>query len=146
MRRNVLVDARLESFVGAAGWNACFDTWRLRVPDVGLERAGLDQVHVDAERPELVAPRLREPLERELRGCVGSERGKGGAARAGRHHHDRPALLGAHRRKDRACQQPRREEVRLEHVAQLVLADLFEETAERDPCVVDEGVDSALLG
>jgi hypothetical protein len=45
----------------------------------------------------------------------------------------------------RACEQPGGEEVRLEHMPELVLADLLEEAAEWPPRVVDERIDATLL-
>jgi hypothetical protein len=96
---------------------------------------------VDAEGLDLVAERLGQALERELRRAVGAEARRGHLAADARHLHDRAAALLPHGRQDQARERCRPEEVEVEERAQLLVGRLLDGDL-RAAGVVHEHVDA----
>jgi hypothetical protein len=97
---------------------------------------------VDPEAGDLVAQRLRQTLERELRRAIGAEAGRRGLAADARHLHDGAAALTPHMGEDGTRQRGGREEVELEQEPELLVGGLLDRSHLRATGVVDEHVDA----
>jgi hypothetical protein len=83
------------------------------------------------EGRDLVAQRLGEPFQRELRGAVGAEARRGDLTADAGHLDDRAGALGAHVRQDQARQRGGREEMQLEERSQFVLGRFLDRAHRR---------------
>ena len=109
-------------------------------PEVGVDRARLDEHDADAPPPQLHPHRVGDPLERELRRVVGAHEGRGvpPADRADEQH---PPRRLAHQRKHRLGDRHLRDDVHVELPAQVVNRHRLERPGDDDPRVVDDGVE-----
>jgi len=115
------------------------------VPDRRRDRAGLDERDLHARRAQLDAQRVADRLYRVLGGGVGSGERHRDAAADGRDEDD-PSASGAQRGQHRLRDGDLADDVDVELAANVVDGNQLERTADADPGVVDERVESTRAG
>ena len=113
------------------------------VPDGRRHRARRDDDDVDTEEHELAPERLRQALEREFRGVVGTDKGRGVLATHRRDHHDTAGpgfarRIGHEQRREGLGDDQLSRQVDVDLVTELVDRDVEERTRHRDSRIVDE--------
>ncbi len=116
------------------------------VAEPGPRAAGLDDRDADAERGDLLAHRLGEPLDAPLGGVVHRPAGERGLAAVGGELDDPAAALGPQVRQGRADQLDRAGQVGRDDVVDLVVGQLLGRAEQAVAGVIDDDVDPPELG